>query len=950
MDEQVTPALGEAPLVRGCCVRRKTGQQNEETLQVETCSQETGRWRAKLKRVGADKNSIWCDVSELSSALKPGHRVIHIGAAFHPSLGAGTVQSLRRIAGREQALVLWDATGRSTYVPHERLARVNEPSDLFLSSAPCGPEDAERFILRLLGHALENWNALTGALDRLDVDPLPHQIQLVHRIVSSGNTNWLIADDVGLGKTIETGLLLAALKRSDRARRILIVCPASLTRQWQQELQYKFDQIFQIYGLDFTIPEQRHWDHYDHVIASLDLAKRPEHLECFVQSGEWDVVIFDEGHRLSRRGVTGERTERYVFAQTLRAQARGFIVLTATPHQGDTERFAALLELVRPDLRPQLHAIEAYPEVVRDIILRNRKSLVTDQNGEFIFKGHVTHRIAITPTPEVRDFHRALTRYLREGYKAGDEAGGATGRAIGFVMTTFRKLASSSVAAIEAALKRRLGRLHDEVAATVLDTQTIDAIDEEDTDDSLAAAPEIGSAGEFFAYEAEQLEALINSCSELRRDDPKLRHFMEEVVAKIVEQKQKLLIFTEYRATQSYLKEAIEQAYPGAKVAMINGSMKLEEKLDNIECFDRDHDFLISTEAGGEGLNLHRSCHILVNYDLPWNPTRLVQRIGRLYRYGQNKQVIVFNLHAEDSFDNKAISMMVDRITALVRDLSPVGDEFNEGVETELLGELLEQVDMGAVLEGGAAASPNRTQREVSEAIERARKAVELQREIFSHADGYDPEAVQNFTRLGPQHLERFVKGMCPFLGIRVELGSADGEVFVLRLPEEHRGRYREFGSRSRVRVTCLRGKRRAKDVVVLDAETDFLKALISAAKDPEFSDGYANIQTPGAEGVLGVFLLRWQDATGEPLTDELATFFLDHTGKVRAEPGFLSEVLLRPGRAGSHLPIDREQRLAARAELRRRADDALAKGATTDKHPNLRLAVGVSECTDIPE
>ena len=205
-------------------------------------------------------------------------------------------------------------------MPYENLKRIKDPALRFLQRDAGQPDAAERFRLRLLAHALENWNQLTGSLDRLDIDPLPHQIQLVHRIIASGNANWLIADDVGLGKTIEVGLLLAALERKGRARRVLIVAPAGLTRQWRDELQSKFDRMYSIFGLDFQIDDPTRWKLHDRVIVSLDLAKREDHLERFRSAGTWDVVVFDEAHKLTRRD-DGERTERYRLAEMLRRRA-----------------------------------------------------------------------------------------------------------------------------------------------------------------------------------------------------------------------------------------------------------------------------------------------------------------------------------------------------------------------------------------------------------------------------------------------------------------------------------------------------------------------------------------------------------------------------------------------------------------------------------------------------
>ena len=542
------------------------------------------------------------------------------------------------------------------------------------------PDHATRYRLKVLAHALENWNHLTGSLDRLDVDPLPHQIQLVHRILSSGNYNWLIADDVGLGKTIEVGLLLAALKRKGFARRVLVVCPAGLTRQWQDELRFKFDEEYLIYGDDVAITAPQQWKTFDHVIVSIDRAKSPRHMDMIRQAGHWDVVVFDEGHKLTRH-ASGERAQRYVLAETLRPMSEAFLLLSGTPHQGYRDRFVALLELVRPDLAAQIHTIEVNPEVVAEMILRNRKEEVTDADGNLLFRGHVVSRLAAEPTETTRRFHLRLRDYLVEGYKAS-ETMGAPGRAIGFVMTTYRKLASSSIAAIERALRLRLERLEASGAPSASargygDASLDELVEGGDDQEPLADIVDEAASREFFEFERKQIIDLLALAEVVRRQDEKLRIFLDRVADILVEHGKKLLVFTEYRATQAYLKNALESRFEDeGRVLLINGSMSLKEKLAEIEAFNEGREpFLVSTEAGGEGLNLHRACHVMVNYDLPWNPARLMQRIGRLYRYGQAERVVVVNLHAQDSFDNQAISLMMDRVMRIAEDMAPVGGE-----------------------------------------------------------------------------------------------------------------------------------------------------------------------------------------------------------------------------------------------------------------------------------
>jgi SNF2 family DNA or RNA helicase len=427
---------------------------------------------------------------------------------------------------------------------------------------------------------------------------------------------------VGLGKTIEVGLLLAALKRKGQARRVLVIAPSGLTRQWQDELQHRFDQIYEIYGRDFTVAKPKHWKIHDHVIVSVDLAKRDDHLLKFQQAGGWDVIVFDESHKLTRY-ASGERAQRYRLAETLRQQTDALLLLSGTPHQGYADRFRALLELVRPNLKPQIQALEVHPEIVGQMILRNRKSEVTDAHGNFIFKGTQIHRVPVEPSLETQKFQRLLNDYLRRGYKVGERGG--TARAVGFVMTTYRKLASSSVAAIEKALRLRLERLWGAAARSAEppnDDLSLDDLSQGgDDQDDLATSALPTSTQEFFAFEKDLIEQLLAGAAMIRRSDEKLIKFLDDVIEPVIAENKKLLIFTEYRATQAYLQEELAEHFPDAgEITLINGSMSLDEKLAAIHAFNNRSQFLISTEAGGEGINLHDSCHVMVNYDLPWNP------------------------------------------------------------------------------------------------------------------------------------------------------------------------------------------------------------------------------------------------------------------------------------------------------------------------------------------
>lgn len=896
----------------------------------------------------------WVDLVDVTCGFQVGWTVQDEPlSATRAPLGPGRIVARRTLGGREQLLVQLDNDGRSVWLPYENLRRIKDTRMRFVRAETGVQDHAERFRLRLLAHALENWNHLTGSLDRLDVDPLPHQIQLVHRILSSGNHNWLIADDVGLGKTIEVGLLLAALKRKGQARRVLVVAPAGLTRQWQDELQYKFDQIYRIYGRDFEVRLPEHWKLYDHVIVSIDLAKREEHLEVFRQADGWDVVVFDEGHKLTRY-ASGERAQRYRLAEMLRPNADSFLLLSGTPHQGYADRFLALLDLVRPDLRAQIHTLEANPEIVGEMILRNRKSEVTDADGKFIFKGQQIHRVPVEPSPATRRFQRLLHEYLTRGYKAG-EVGGAAGRAIGFVMTTYRKLASSSVAAIERALRLRLERLSGAAAlarSAVSDEglSLADLAEGGDEQDDLAAAGEIAGAAEFFAFERDMINDLLGAAAEVRRDDEKLRIFLKQVVEPLVKLNKKLLVFTEYRATQAYLLQALEERFAGyGKVVLINGSMSLDEKLVAIEAFNNTVPFLISTEAGGEGINLQQACHVMVNYDLPWNPARLVQRIGRLYRYGQREPVVVFNLHARDNFDNSAIDLMLQRVMQIVRDMAPVGKEFNERLYAEILGEVLENVDFAAVLQAATSMTIERTREQIDEAIARAQHAQRLQAEIFQHIVGYDPNALRGTLGFTMQHVNLFIRGMLPLVGAPLSAALHDGRVLEIRLPDDDRGRFPEFGQRTVVRITTDRRlAQRFRDTTLLDFEASFFQHLIETAKSQAFDGIYASATAPaGVKGHLAGFKLRWQNDQGDALTEEFVTLFASEHGIVTSNPAFLAEWLVHPLGSGPVPGAHPNDRGGVFDRLSEEAHRRLGRESSRFKHPNSLVCLAAADCRD---
>lgn len=878
----------------------------------------------------------WVAMSDLKPAYAPGQHVQHKPPRGRGlSLGSGIVLSTRSLGGFEQVLVQFAETGETRWLDWRVLAQA-APVELRIAKRLTGQhkvDHAERFRLRILSKALQIWNANTGAFGRLDIDPLPHQLDVARKVVTSPQARWLIADDVGLGKTIEVGLILHALSQRNRCRRVLIVCPSSLTKQWKDEMRAKFGRAFEIYQRDFRPEYAEEMRLRENVIISLDLAKRDEHLARLIEAGFWDVIVFDEAHRLGR-SETGEQTERYALAHKLRDRTHSLLLLTATPHQGKTRRFAALLELVRPDLLPEIRTLEMNPEVVGDIIIRNRKTRVTDAEGTLIFRGHDTLRHMVVPSPEMRIADKALRKYLSEGYRASADAKDRMiGRAIGFVMTTYRKLASSSVAAIERALERRLERLRGFDAASAL---TIPSDDQLEGDDDLAEAGPIGEVGAFFADEASEVHAVLNLIRVARQSDAKLQTFLNDVVSPLLAQDQSLLVFTEYRATQSYLAEAIANAFPGVQVATINGSMPLDEKMKNVRAFNgREAQVMVSTEAGGEGLNLQDACHIMVNYDLPWNPARLVQRIGRLYRYGQTRRVQVINLQSDDGFDNSAITLLLDRVSTIAQDMASVAGEMKDALAAEVLGELMSYIDMESILERATSMKMEQTEEEIAEAIREAQKARAAEDDILQFASAHQTRVSGGFDF---RHMVSFVKGMAPIAGFAVRGEMHGGKTLELELAEEDIGRWPEFGRRSVVRLTADHARAIADpSLVSMDFEAGFVSDLSELASDRLAFDGlYAETETDGVanEDVVGVHQVRWQGLSGELLEEELIALSGKKDGAKELAHEEFAELLLRPmDSVPASTPSD-EDRLTAKA-FATGVESFISRAAETDRMPS---------------
>ncbi len=698
------------------------------------------------------------------------------------NLGTGEILRVSDTYGIYQADIVFDnAEGRRLEsLPVERL----EPAPDIWERAKNGQTDNPLdFLLKQLSFEFPIQNS-GGQLSNSRTDLLPHQILLTRDVVSLKKRRLLIADEVGLGKTIEAGMILRELMTRQEARRILIITPAGLTKNWQQELRESFRMEFEILGIDFMDHGSASWENHNLVIASIDTLKRSPRLERLLGAPQWDVIVFDEAHHLSRLkyGKKIQSTQNYRLAESLRSHTRDLLFLSATPHQGNGFQFWSMIQLLDDSLFDSEEALAEHRSLLNRVMIRRTKREVTDKNGKPVFMRRQVHTQQFKQSSREQIFYERLTEYLKEGYSAagiGNPKTSSEQRAIGFVMTTFQKIMSSSLRAIRQALRRRLlvlkirhqlqleskrqkstpGHLAEdivrlqeemrEIAAEILgissspsnqaqiDTfiaQTREKVSkkiyvEETTDWSLEADEE-GEEGVFAGaaipdeiHKVEDLLKFIPSGGDKKFD--RLLLAIDEI--RNNNPKEKFVIFTQYRETLEFLNEELEKIYGTGKVVVIKGG-PLDDKIEAKEQFWEEEraQFLISTSAGGEGINLQVS-HILFNYDLPWNPMAVEQRIGRIHRYGQHDTAQVYNLVAEDTVEEKIYSLLENKLREAARQIGridPVTNEPREDFRSEILGLLGSSANYQDLYKKALIDKDyKRTEQEIAEAIENAARA-----------------------------------------------------------------------------------------------------------------------------------------------------------------------------------------------------------------------------------
>jgi len=558
---------------------------------------------------------------------------------------------------------------------------------------------------------------------------LPHQIEAVYQaMLPQPRLRFLLADDPGAGKTIMAGLLVKELKLREAIERILILCPAPLTIQWQDEMLRWFGESFDII---FSAVDQQQltnpWQRSSQIIASIDYAKQDDVRERVWQQ-RWDLVIIDEAHKCSARTASGGQnreskvatTKRYDLASRLTSQADHVLLLTATPHHGDEDKFAHFLRLIDPDLFPEPHRLEKQAAEIRQNVfrlgknspwcLRRLKEDLRDANGKRLFPDRHARTVTFCLNNDEYTLYKSVTAYINEfiPQQTGQRRSSAA-----LTRTVLQRRLVSSTCAIHESLKRRLKKQEDlleelEGLTPAQRAKRLAALqgrlpDAEQDEDDLDDAVRDQLVDEYTAaLELEQLRAEICALKELveqaRRvrenaNDSKLAALKkclgEAQFMDLKDGRGKLLIFTEHRDTLGYVRDHLERW--GFSTCEIHGGMNPHERKRAQEVFRTGAQVCIATEAAGEGINL-QFCHLMINYDMPWNPTRLEQRLGRIHRIGQDWDVYAFNFVATDSEDGQPI--VEGRILHRLLEKLDQMNEALEGRVFDVIGEVLSLNDV----------------------------------------------------------------------------------------------------------------------------------------------------------------------------------------------------------------------------------------------------------------
>ena len=542
------------------------------------------------------------------------------------------------------------------------------------------------------------------------VDPLPHQIEAVYGyVLKLPRIRFLIADDPGAGKTIMAGLIIKELKLRNLVKNILIVTPGHLKDQWRRELKERFEEKFIV--VDRNILDAHYaenvWNREQQIITSIDFAKREEILPS-IAATHFDLIVVDEAHKMSayKYGEKLDKTSRYKLGEALSRISTNILFLTATPHKGDPENFRLFLDLLEPGFFSTNEMLmQSIKNQDNPLFIRRIKEDLKDFEGKPLFLPRNVETVAFnlgTQSPNEKILYNELSRYVETQYNKALSQDKK--RNVAFALVILQRRLASSTFALYRSLERRKNRLNDLINGVQdhnrnnqhFEYDDIEDMSEEDRwrEEEVWETLSVAENRDELDKEISILNNLIQLAKDIiyKEEEIKLKQLkksLKDLYAQNTESKEKkILVFTESRDTLDYLDKKIREW--GYKTNVIHGGMKLEDRVNAEKVFKNETEVMIATEAAGEGINL-QFCNLMINYDIPWNPNRLEQRMGRIHRYGQQKEVFIFNLVANDTREGKVLTRLFEK-------LEEIKVAMGSDKVFDVLGEVMQQTNLSQLL------------------------------------------------------------------------------------------------------------------------------------------------------------------------------------------------------------------------------------------------------------
>jgi SNF2 family DNA or RNA helicase len=642
-----------------------------------------------------------------------------------------------------------------------------------------------------------------AALAVSNIQPLPHQLEAVYDcFLKEPRLRFLLADDPGAGKTIMAGLYMKELILRRAGDRLLVVTPANLRPQWVRELSERFQLDFRQLGasdFDASLTENP-WDQHDRIVVSRDFLRTSRARQAFeAAEKDWDLGVIDEAHGFTLT-ITGDgristRSERYKAAEAVARRSHRLILMTATPHSGRHASLWALLRLLDLDAwgdrcPPELH-------VPKQQFRKVSKEIMRDMAGELLFKPRHPKRVEYVLTGAEQQLYDAVTDFVANKLRA--IRGERSTTTASFALTTMQRRAASSARAIRRTLERRLSRIEkalEDPAAYLRSRRDfqaslpVDRDELEELDEDARWRLEEEALSEWLPNTIAELEAeqqalvpLLTMALEVEGKERKLTELLDVVrnLGLKQDRTKQLLIFTEHKDTLDYL---VERLSPEFQVAQIHGDMKLTERIDQERNFRDTAQIMVATEAAGEGINL-QFCHLMVNYDIPWNPNRLEQWMGRIHRIGQTDEVYIFNLVATSTREGYVLNVLLKKMENMgialgdqVFDVigQAIGTNLREVLEAVVAGELTKEAATETF--GGETVDP-KTKARAEELLQNA-----LARHHLDWETERDRAARAEERRLPPRYLERFFADAVTYAGGKITKRLDPGTWRVDRTPD----------------------------------------------------------------------------------------------------------------------------------------------------------------------